>query len=309
MKPLNRLRESKARKRIAYSQNFLTDGRLIAELIDKSSITNIDVVIEIGAGHGIVTQELVIRSKKVIALEIDKNLYDKLSQRFQSIKNLELKLGDFLSYQLPSFQYKVFSSIPYNITSAIIKKITVAKNPPIDAYLVVQKEAAKKFVGKPYDNKNTQAAILLRASFQLEILHQLNRSDFHPRPRVDSVLLRIKKLENPYVAPESRKSFEDLVVYTFNQTKPNVVEGLGGVIGKQNMLMLAGKFGFPPTSKPSELEFEHWLAIFSYFNNIDTRHKAIVSGASEKLHRQEQKLEKIHRTRIDKSWKKYRRSN
>lgn len=279
---------------------------LITELIERSSITNGDVVYEIGAGKGIITEGLLKRSEKVVAFEIDSSLFNKLAQRFRNEKSLELKLGNFLTHSLSNQPYKVFANIPFNITSAIIKKLTQASNPPEDAYLIVQKEAAKKFVGKPYDNKNSQMAILLKPWFDFEVFHQFKVVDFFPRPGVDIIMLRIKKRDKPLVDYKHKRQYEDLVTYTFNQFKPNVSEGLSEVFGKQAVVRLGSRLGFPLSSKPSELSFEDWIGLFnSFLNDLDYKHQGIVKGSYTKLVEQQGKLEKIHRTRVDKNWRRY----
>lgn len=296
------------RKRIAYSQNFLRDKGLVAELIEKSTITDNDVVFEIGAGQGIITEMLLKKSKKIVAFEIDGNLFSKLKLRFQNNPSLELRSGDFLTHTLPTDPYKVFSNIPFNITAAVIKKLTEAQNPPDDAYLIVQVEAAKKYIGKPYDNKNSQMAILLKPWFDTDISHKFRRDDFFPIPKVDTILLRLKKREDPYLKQLDKTKYQDFVVYTYNQFKPNVVAGLSEVIGKQTMLRLAKTIGFTTNSKPSQLDFNQWLNLFHAFME-KSQYQEVVRGSYDKLILQQNKLEKVHRTRIAKDWKRLKKDN
>lgn len=295
----------KTRKRIAYSQNFLRSKDLVTNLIRHSSISKDDAVYEIGAGQGVITENLSEICKKVIAFEIDQNLASKLTSRFQN-KPVEIKQGDFLSYPLPQTAYKVFSNIPFNITADVIKKLTQSNNPPEDAYLIVQKEAANKFVGKPHDSKNSQMAILLKPWFDLEIIHHFKRTDFFPTPSVDTVLLRVKKKAQPSITPEQKRQYEDFVVFTFNQFKPNVVEGLAQIFGRGTLLKLSRDLNFPSNAKPSELEFQAWVQLFNFFSKqIDTKNKARVVGSANRLFKLQKGLEKVHRTRTDKDWKKY----
>ena len=294
------------RKRVAYSQNFLKNKSLVSGLIEKSSITKQDIVFEIGAGQGIITQELLNRSGKVVAFEIDKNLFNKLKERFDNEKSLELILGNFLAFPLPKKPYKVFSNIPFNITSAVIKKLTQASNPPEDAYLVVQRETAKKYAGKPYDSNNSQIAILLKPWFELVVVHNFKGSGFSPRPSVNTVLLKISKKGKPSISDERKSEYQDFVVYTFSQFKPNVVEGLSRVFGKKTITNLSEELNFSPRSKPSELEIKHWLGLFDYFSKrLTEKQKSKVKGSFARLVKQQGKLSKIHRTRLDKNWKKF----
>lgn len=294
------------RKRISYSQNFLRDRKLIVELLNKSTISKSDTVYEVGAGQGIITEELVKVCGKVIAFEIDKDLYRRLAFRLQSSRNLELKSGDFLNYPLPNFSYKIFSNIPFNITSAVIKKLTQAHNPPEDAYLIVQKEAGIKFVGKPLDEKTSQVATLLKPWFDMSFIYKFNGNDFFPRPMVDIVLMRIEKRKLPLVNSDDRKLYEDFIVYTYNQFKPNILEGLSNIFGKNYLLKIINELGINPNSKPSELDQIQWNGLFRYFlSNVDINRQNIVKGSFGRQFRQQSGLDKIHRTRVDKDWKKY----
>jgi len=290
------------RKRVAYAQNFLKNKGLIASLIQMSSISSGDVVYDIGAGQGIITEELLKKSRKVVAFEIDKNLSNKLEQRYKSNKLVEIISGDFLSCSLPVYSYKVFSNIPFSISSAVIKKITHAKNPPDDAYIVVQKEVAKKFIGKPYANRNSQIAILLKPWFELSVRYEFKRGDFFPKPNVDAVLLRVKKIDKPLIEEGKRDIYQDFVVYAFNQFCSNIVEGLINVFGEATLLKMSEQLGFSHKSKPSELDFKQWLGLFNYFSgNVKSKQK-LVRGSYARLIDQQGGLRKIHRIRTDKKW-------
>lgn len=292
------------RNRIKYSQNFLKDKKLTESLLNKSSIQKTDVVYEIGAGQGIITTELIKGSGKVVAFEIDGNLFNKLSDRFKDEKLIELRLGNFLDYPLPNQPYKVFSNIPFNITSAIIKKLTQSPNPPEDVYLIVQQEASSKFIGKPEEKVNSLLSILIKLNFNITIFHKFNREDFFPKPNVDVVMLRIQKLDRPLIPIQDTHLFYDFVTYAFSQFKPNILQGLSKVIDKNKVIELAHKTHFLTNLKPSELDFAHWLILFDTFVKTSSiTQKRIVQGSFKRLQLQQTTLQKINRTRNDRNWK------
>jgi 23S rRNA (adenine-N6)-dimethyltransferase len=280
------------RNRIKYSQNFLTDSQLVESLIDKSSITANDMVIEIGAGEGIITKELIKKSKKVIAFELDNNFFRKLSKKFQNEKSLELKQEDFLESDLPAYPYKVFSNIPFNITSAIIRKLTLSNSLPEDAFLFVQKEAAMKFAGKSLDVKNSQMSVILYPWFEFSVVHEFKPDDFFPKPNIDIVLLEIKKRSESLI--KDKNKYQDFVTYAFNQPKPNIQEGLLKIMRIKSTNL-----------KPSELDFEDWVSLFKLFLTQPERQQNIIRGYIAKQIMDQENLKKIHRTRIDKNWKSY----
>lgn len=280
------------RNRIKYSQNFLTNTQLVESLVNRSSISKDDIVVEIGAGNGIITKELIKKARKVIAFELDNEFFRKLSQKFQNEKSLELKLEDFLTTDLPTHPYKVFSNIPFNVTSAIIKKLTLENNPPENAYLIVQKEAAMKFAGKPLDIKNSQLSAILYPWFEFRVVHTFRPGDFFPRPNVKIIFLEIKKRDQPLI--KNKNNYEDFVTYTFNQTKPNVSEGLSKIMKIQ-----------ATNSKPSQLNFEDWIKLFGLFLNVSEKQQSIIKDSFAKQLKQQENIEKINRTRIDQNWRKY----
>jgi len=187
---------------LSVSQNFLTSAATIRRLLGLTSITPDDRVIEIGPGRGHITRELLGVCRRVDAYELDPALFDKLQSRFTGAGNLHLYNRDFLNVQLPSDDaYKVFANIPFNLTSEIIRKLTTAVNPPVEAWLVLEKGAAKRFMGLPAE---TGASLGLKPFFDLETLYHFRREDFHPMPAADAVLLHLKRRPAADLAPAQR---------------------------------------------------------------------------------------------------------
>jgi arylformamidase len=161
---------SSIRQSILYSQNFLKNPCLVASLFDRLGIDSDDIVYEIGPGKGIITEQLALRHKQVIAIEKDPRLSAFLLQKFADRPNVTIHAGDFLHYPLPCKPYKVFANIPFNITTAIVTRLTTAEHPPEDAYLTMQKEAAAMFLGKPHESLRT---ILLKPWFEMDLVSDM----------------------------------------------------------------------------------------------------------------------------------------
>ena len=177
-------------RRIDYSQNFLCNPRLVRRLVRAADLGADDLVIEIGPGDGAITRELMSACRHVIAVEKDPHQAKRLGRRFPAEQNLTLFAADFLEFPLPQTPYKVFASIPYNATAAIVGKLTSGIAPPDDAWLVIQREAALRFLGVP---TGTLVAAQIHPWFAVSVEHTFRRSDFRPAPAVDSVLLRIAR--------------------------------------------------------------------------------------------------------------------
>ena len=174
-------------RRANLSQHFLREDRA-NKLIQATSISNTDFVIEIGAGRGALTRPLAKRVKRLLAIEVDRFLANKLANEFSD--SVEVFAGDFLTFDLPQYEFKVVGNLPYAITTEIIRKLVFANTPPIDSWLVVQKELAYRFCGAPYQSESLWS-LRLKPSFHIEVIDRLDRKDFHPIPSADSVFVRI----------------------------------------------------------------------------------------------------------------------
>lgn len=237
---------------LSISQNFLTSAATIDAIVRKAAITKNDHILEIGPGKGHITKALLKAGGRVTAVELDAVLYRKLQQKFDGAKNLRLVHQDFLKYALPGGSYKVFSSIPYNRTTEILCKLTQARNPPVEIWLVMEKGAAKRFSGKPCENRRS---LLLKPYFDLEIVYYFRREDFHPMPGVDSVLLHLK-----------RKTVPDIPTRQTLLYKRFIEAGLNGGITR---FLTAGQISkalraasHPQDFTPSHMLYVQWLCLF-----------------------------------------------
>ena len=180
---------------IKVTQNFLTRSSVINKIILKTSINKKDNLIEIGPGKGHITQQLIKRCNSVTAIELDTKLYNKLQIKFNGNKSVCLKNINILNYNLPkSKDYKVFSNIPFNITTKIVNKLLFDSNPPNEAWLFMEKGAAKRFVGKPYE---TASSLKIKPFFDCKIMYYIDKNEFHRMPSVDVVVVHFKKKPIP----------------------------------------------------------------------------------------------------------------
>jgi len=284
------------RRSVLYSQNFLKNQSLVDQLLDKCDIDINDILYEIGPGKGIITTRLAQRCRQVIAIEKDPLLVDALRPRLVGIANIRLHEGDFLEYRLPGGHYKVFANLPFNITSAIVTRLTTVPVPPDDAYLIMQKEAAERFLGDPQESLYS---ILLKPCFELELLHCFKRSDFVPAPRVDVVMLRLRKRGPPLVSRNEIALFRDFVVYSFTTPQPSLRGTFKSIFTSNQLKRLRKILNLDFDATPTSLSFEQWLCLFDCFKCVaTTRAMQTILGSEKRLRQQQSRLEKIHRTRV-----------
>src|SRR3989339_1826522 len=277
-------------RRLSHSQNYFRDPVMVKELVEKTKITAEDVVVEIGAGKGIITAELAKKARKVIAVEVDKQLYSELVEKLRGLDNVELINTDFMTWALPQGPYKVFANIPFNMTAEIVGRLIGDERSPELVYLIMQDKAAERFVGQPVA-KDTQISILLKNEFEVEIITKINRREFVPRPMVDAVLLVLKKRDKPLVRAKDRQMWRDFVVYGYNQWKPTILGAFVKVFSHEQRQKLEKKIR--TLDKPRDLTIEQWRSLFGEFNlYVNEEKKTLVRGAESKLKKQQQKLTK-----------------
>lgn len=238
-----------------YSQNFLRNPRLVKELIKNSLIKSDDIVIDIGAGSGVISSCLAEYCKKVISVEIESSVINILRKNMSQYKNVEIRNIDFLSMELPEYPYKIFSNIPFHISSEIIRKITENSHPPEVAYLIVQKQLANKLI-PDNDGFTSQLGAIIGPEFNVTIKRNLLRTDFYPRPNVDTSLIEIKKRQSPLINKKDIKNYKKFICDCFNN-----IEHFNKVASKIS--------GFEKIKKPSQMKLRHWINLFNLIKLTD----------------------------------------
>lgn len=247
----------------AWGQNFLKSRKLAAALVADSGIDRDDEVYEIGSGKGIITRELARRAGKVVAVERDPDLAARLKRRFDGEERVEIRCADFLDIPLRKARYKIFGNIPFNITTAVIDKITSATRPPQDTWLLVQKEAGRRFAGRP---RTTLFSALAGPFFELSLGRMVRRTEFDPRPEVDAVLLRIKRREKPLVAARHADWYRKFVRWGFEVPQRDLKRTYKHLFTYVQWRRLAHELGFPLRPEPADLNIDQWLGLFDFLS-------------------------------------------
>lgn len=280
---------------VGHTQNFLHSSRLVERIVDLAHIRRDDLVIEIGPGRGIITDVLIRRSNHVLAIEKDPRYVDELTRRYADCPRVTIFAADVLDFPLPATPYRVFASIPYDITTAIVSKLTSGISPPVDAYLIMQREAADRFRGQPSE---ALVSLSVKPWFETRIMHTFARSDFRPAPAVDSVLFHIARRDEPLIPVELGDRYRNLIAAIFSAWKPTVEAALGEFLPADMVQRTHQQFGESLRCKPSLLPFERWIELFAKLTEIgDERLWFSFAGAHARLRQQQANLHKQHRSR------------
>ena len=174
------------------SQHFLRSPKLAGFLIGHSNIKKRDVVIDIGAGSGVITTALAKRCRQVIAVEPDHETAELLRKNVGKLENVQIIERDFLEMELPDGPYKIFANPPFHLSSAILHKLDEAKNPPEAIYLILQKQFALKLLNNDR-HYTSQLGKQLFVHYAPRIRLPMRPHYFTPPPAVPTVLLELKR--------------------------------------------------------------------------------------------------------------------
>ena len=214
-----------------FGQNFAVDKALLRKLISYASLTKDDVVLEVGAGLGFITELLSEKCKQVVAVEIDPKLMKILREQLQGLRNVELIEGDVLSAFIPPFN-KVVSIPPYYISSPLVFWLLERR---FDcAVLTFQEEFAERLVAAVGSKGYGRLTVNVYYRATMELLDRVSRETFYPPPDVDSVVVRLKPKEPPFRV-EDEEAFFELVQILFSQRNRKVRNAIVPLLRKRGV--------------------------------------------------------------------------
>jgi len=251
----------KAKKSLG--QNFLKSILALNKIVEAGEVNENDTILEIGPGKGALTEKLLEKGCKVVAIEKDGDLIQVLQEKFQKeienkrfflIENdiLELNLKEtessFLSgprfssltsrpdheKKLFLFPYKIIANIPYNITGAILKKFLTEENQPERMVLMVQNEVATRIVAR--DGKESILSVSVKAYGEPKIVMKVAKRYFSPAPKVDSAVILIKNISRKLFIDNNieEKLFWEVIHAGFAHKRKMLISNLKEFYVKQN---------------------------------------------------------------------------
>jgi len=250
-------------------QNFLVDPKLRDLIAEAAAIDANDEVLEVGAGVGTLTLALAPRCRRLVAVELDRNLMPALRDVIAGLGNVELVQADILRFDVvgtfPSGGEVVAGNIPYNLTGALIPKLLDQLPRPRRLSLVVQKEVAERWTA-------TTAASLATVAVQVfalpRIVMTIPASSFTPVPKVDSCLVILEVRDKPAVQVDDLNRFFRFVEAVFQFRRKQLggtVARIAEVSGREAGQRL-GELGVDPTRRPQTLLLPEWEALYVAFN-------------------------------------------
>jgi len=199
-------------------QNFLIDSDLLQRLLSYASVSETDVVLEVGAGLGFLTRLLAQKCRKVVAVEVDSKLVKILGEQLHDLRNVELIEGDVLKVSVPFFS-KVVSTPPYSISSPLL--FWLLERDFDCAVLAFQKEFAERLTSSVDSKEYSRLTVSTYYRAEVELLDYVPKELFYPPPEVDSIIVRFKPRKPPF-SVANEKLFFGLVQTLFTQRNRKV---------------------------------------------------------------------------------------
>lgn len=257
----------------ASGQIFLVSEDILDDIVSAAQLQGSDTVLEIGAGFGTLTAELLKKGSQVIAVELDKRLVVPLKELAEVNKNLQIIEGDIfkqwpvIAPQLSDLSYKLVANLPYNITSLVLRNFLEQKPRPKEMILLIQKEVAERVVAKP--GKMSRLAVAVQFYGQPEIIGVVPGENFWPVPEVDSAILKIGGIGRDVNGYQSllgsidKKFFFNFVNIGYSAKRKQLHNNLAGGFGLDNGLVQENlkSNGINPHARAQDLAIEEWVKI------------------------------------------------
>ncbi len=262
-----------ARKRLG--QHFLTDRHALERIVDALEIGPGETVVEIGPGRGALTDLLAERATHLVAVEIDRLLIPVLTERYAAVPNVRIVEADVLEISLGSLvdgPFALIGNVPYYITTPIIFQ---ALRPPRPTRMVflVQREVADRIAAPPGDRTYGALSANVQALADVHIAGRVSAGSFHPKPKVDSAILRLTPRAEPLVTVEEERPFQHFVQAAFGQRRKQIRRVLRelfsiDVAGAEAVLR---ECAIHPEARPETLSAAEFVAILRAVRTPETR--------------------------------------
>ncbi len=254
-------------------QNFLIDPDVLAAIVEAGHLAADDRVVEVGPGLGVLTLELVRRTREVVAIEFDRRLgarlVDELGARNLRVIHADVLRVDPASVFGDGMPYKLVANLPYQITSAILRHFLEAAAPPSLQVVMVQWEVAQRIVAAPPDMSVLAHSVQIYA--EPEIVARVPAAAFVPAPQVDSAIVRLTRRPHLLVEVDDVDRLFRVIKAGFLHARKKLSNSLqGGLaamgfrIPKDEALRALIEAGVDPGRRAETLTLQEWAAVYEH---------------------------------------------
>ncbi len=253
-------------------QNFLIDEQVVENIIEAAKISKEDVVIEIGPGLGTLTNKLLEKAKKVIAIELDNKMINILKDRFLLYNNFILVNEDVLKINFEKLineqnieknTIKIVANLPYYITTPIIMKLLEEKVPAKSITVMIQKEVADRLTAIPGEKETGAITYCVYYYCEPQKIMVVPNTSFIPAPQVSSEVITLNVRNSTPVQLKDEKRFFQIIKASFMQRRKTLINGLAnsGIASKEQIKEVLNSLELPENIRGENLKIEQFAEI------------------------------------------------
>ncbi len=248
-----------ARKR--FGQNFLIDPQIIDAIVSSVAATPEDHLVEIGPGHGAITEGLFASGARLTLIELDRDLIPGLLAAFvsQAPKRCELLSSDVLKVDLKALDgpLRIVGNLPYNISTPLLFKLLEVAEQIIDIHVMLQQEVVNRITAPPGTSAYGRLSVMIQAQADAERLIDVPPTSFAPPPKVDSGVIRIRPNSAKRAQIDDLNTLEALVRQAFGQRRKTLRNNLKDWVSDHTFESL----GINAQDRPERLPVETYVTL------------------------------------------------
>jgi len=255
----------------SFGQNFLIDRSILERMVEAAEIELDDQVLELGAGTGVLTRELARRARRVVAVELERNMLTLLAKTTGALPNVE-RLARNLLYLDPQDvfaqePYKLVANLPYYITAPTFRHFLESANKPRLLVVMVQYEVAQRMVAGPGDMSLLGVSVQFYG--QPSIVARVPARSFYPAPKVDSAILRVNVHDHVPLSLAERDGFFHIVQAGFAERRKQLHNSLTHHLHRKNedIRDCLAAANIDPSRRAETLTIDEWLALWATLSN------------------------------------------
>jgi 16S rRNA (adenine1518-N6/adenine1519-N6)-dimethyltransferase len=256
-------RYPRARKR--FGQHFLRDRAVLQRIADALQLAGDETVLEIGPGRGALTDLLVDRARRLVAIEVDRDLAALLRERYAGRPDVEIVEADVLETSLGALaggRYVLAGNVPYYITTPILFHALRPPRPARAVYLV-QLEVAQRVGAEPGSKEYGALSVNVQGFARAAVLFRVPPGAFAPPPKVDSAVIRLTPRDDPVVGAELEERFRGFVIAAFGLRRKQMRRVLRtvGALSVEDAEAVLASAGVDPERRPETLTPEDFARV------------------------------------------------
>lgn len=288
---------SARRDEVRFTQNFLHSPALVERIVSLAKLPAGSTVLEIGIGKGIITKrlaEVVGATGRVVAIELDPVLANRAAEQFKPIPHVQVVQGDILSFDLSSLpiDYRVFSNVPFNITSSLLELLLNPETGAAYAHLILQRDT---LIGATDYGAQTETlkSMMIFPLYIVKPAYHFQKSDFTPQPSIETALFAFERRQQPLFDLTLYPLYKDFLAAA---SKDRVGEGLWRKLFSPAQLSKLVQAGLVMGRGLKSQTCAAMVAAFEIFARENRAKYAVVYGMMSLLRDEQARREDINRT-------------